>query len=267
MEYCLSILFSPHIVPPQFLSSWNQDPWARFLSITNLCPHLPPSLMIWHRGREAGHPKEAAESPPQSQALHSALKHQESSARDSVHPDHLTSLPLEETHKWLRSIRKEPWTRSPENCDQILALSCLSSVTLTTWQFPFFFFFDAEAETQRFFFCFLFFFNFFYFIFWLRWVFVAVHRLSLVAVSGGYSSLRCVGFSLRWLLLLRSTGSRHAGFSRCGSRALEHRLSSYWRTGLAAPRMWDLPGPGLEPVSPALAGGFLTTAPPGKPPS
>ena len=29
--------------------------------------------------------------------------------------------------------------------------------------------------------------------------------------------------------------------------------------------MWDLPGPGLEPMSPALAGGFLTTAPPGKP--
>ena len=27
--------------------------------------------------------------------------------------------------------------------------------------------------------------------------------------------------------------------------------------------MWDLPGPGLEPVSPALTGGFLTTAPPG----
>ena len=28
--------------------------------------------------------------------------------------------------------------------------------------------------------------------------------------------------------------------------------------------MWDLPGPGIGPVSPALAGGFLTTAPPGK---
>ena len=28
--------------------------------------------------------------------------------------------------------------------------------------------------------------------------------------------------------------------------------------------MWDLPGPRLEPVSPALAGGFLTTVPPGK---
>ena len=29
--------------------------------------------------------------------------------------------------------------------------------------------------------------------------------------------------------------------------------------------MWDLSGPGLEPMSPALAGGFLTTALPGKP--
>ena len=29
--------------------------------------------------------------------------------------------------------------------------------------------------------------------------------------------------------------------------------------------MWDLSRPGLEPVCPALAGGFSTTAPPGKP--
>ena len=29
--------------------------------------------------------------------------------------------------------------------------------------------------------------------------------------------------------------------------------------------MWDLPGPGLELVSPSLAGRFLTTAPPGSP--
>ena len=29
--------------------------------------------------------------------------------------------------------------------------------------------------------------------------------------------------------------------------------------------MWDPPRPGLEPVSPALAGRLLTTAPPGKP--
>ena len=28
---------------------------------------------------------------------------------------------------------------------------------------------------------------------------------------------------------------------------------------------WDLPGPGIEPVSPAVAGRFLTTEPLGKP--
>ena len=49
--------------------------------------------------------------------------------------------------------------------------------------------------------------------FWLRWVFVAAHGLSLVGTSRGYSSLRCAGFSLRWLLLLRSMGSRRTGFS------------------------------------------------------
>ena len=77
------------------------------------------------------------------------------------------------------------------------------------------------------------------------------------------SLLLCVGFSLWWLLLLQSTGSRHAGFSSCGSRALEHRFSSCARA-LLLHGMWDLPRPGLKPVSPALAGGFLTTAPPGK---
>ena len=30
--------------------------------------------------------------------------------------------------------------------------------------------------------------------------------------------------------------------------------------------MWDLPRPGLEPLSPALAGRFSTAVPPGKPP-
>ena len=48
-----------------------------------------------------------------------------------------------------------------------------------------------------------------YFYFWLHWVFVAVHGLSLVAASGGYS--------FWWFLLLRSVGSRCAGFSSCGS--------------------------------------------------
>ena len=41
--------------------------------------------------------------------------------------------------------------------------------------------------------------------------------------------------------------------SSCGSRAQSLR------------GMWNPPGPGLEPVSPALAGRFSTNAPPGKP--
>ena len=54
---------------------------------------------------------------------------------------------------------------------------------------------------------------------------------SLVVESGGYSSLQCVGFSLRWLLLMWTTGSRWRasvvamhGLTSCGSRALEPRL-------------------------------------------
>ena len=46
---------------------------------------------------------------------------------------------------------------------------------------------------------------------WLCWVFVSVRGLSLVAASGGHSSLRYVGLSLSQPLLLQSTGSRHAG--------------------------------------------------------
>ena len=75
-------------------------------------------------------------------------------------------------------------------------------------------------------------FNFYYFLkfiyFWLCWVFIPSHGLSLVAASGGYSWLRCTSFSLQWLLLLRSMGSRHAGFSSCGTWAsvvVAHKLS------------------------------------------
>ena len=35
--------------------------------------------------------------------------------------------------------------------------------------------------------------------------------------------------------------------------------------GLPFPPPGDLPDPGIKPASPALVGGFFTTAPPGKP--
>ncbi|XP_054939884.1 uncharacterized protein [Physeter macrocephalus] len=53
-----------------------------------------------------------------------------------------------------------------------------------------------------------------------------IFAFSRSATGRGYSSLRCAGFSLQWLLLLRSTGSRRVSFSSCGSWALERRLSS-----------------------------------------
>ena len=65
------------------------------------------------------------------------------------------------------------------------------------------------------------------FYFWLHWVFVAACGLSLVAASGVSSSLRCAGFSLQWLLLLQSMGSRHADFSSCGTWAQELWLTGY----------------------------------------
>ena len=51
----------------------------------------------------------------------------------------------------------------------------------------------------------------------------------------------------------------------------EHRLQTRRLSNCASRAellhgMWDPPRPGLEPVSPALAGRLSTTAPPGKPP-
>ena len=60
-------------------------------------------------------------------------------------------------------------------------------------------------------FCFVFLIYLFFIYLWLCWVFVSVQGLSLVAASGGHSSLRCAGLSLSRPLLLRSTGSRRAG--------------------------------------------------------
>ena len=44
---------------------------------------------------------------------------------------------------------------------------------------------------------------------------------------------------------------------------MEFSRHEYW-SGLPFPSPGDLPDPGIEPASPALAGGFFTTEPPGK---
>ena len=65
-------------------------------------------------------------------------------------------------------------------------------------------------------------------------------------------------------------------FAGCGpltvvaSPVAEHRLQTRRLSGQGSQAqplrgMWDLLGPGHEPMSPASAGGLSTTAPPGKP--
>ena len=62
----------------------------------------------------------------------------------------------------------------------------------------------------------------------------------------------------------------HCSDFSCGAQVLGarasvaavRRLSSCGAWALLLQSMWDLPGPGMEPVSSALAGRFLTTGPP-----
>ena len=56
------------------------------------------------------------------------------------------------------------------------------------------------------------------------------------------------------------------GLCSCGFQALEHRLNSRGARNQLFCDMWDLPGPGIEPMLPVLTGRFFTTEPPEKSP-
>ena len=95
--------------------------------------------------------------------------------------------------------------------------------------------------------------------------------LSLVGRVGatllcGVRASHCSGFSCCGARALGTQASVVVarGLSSCGGRALEHSLSSCGTRASLVRGMWDLPRPGLEPMSPALAGRFLTIVPPGK---
>ena len=83
---------------------------------------------------------------------------------------------------------------------------------------------------------------------------VAVHWLLTVVASlvenelQGMSASVVVGTWAQWLQL----------------PGLEHRLNSGRTWAELLHGTWDLPGSGIEPMSPALEGGFFTTEPPGK---
>ena len=76
-----------------------------------------------------------------------------------------------------------------------------------------------------------------------------------------FLQVRCLGL-LCWV-----------AFSCCKAQTLGHVGTGPWGTGSVVAVIqarwlrgaWDLPGSGIKPVPPALAGGLLTTEPPGKP--
>ena len=80
--------------------------------------------------------------------------------------------------------------------------------------------------------CFFIFYLFIYFYFWLHWVFIAVHRLSLVASRGAILCCSAGLLIARRVLFLRSTGSRRmrsvvvaCGLQSTGSVVVAHGLS------------------------------------------
>ena len=109
--------------------------------------------------------------------------------------------------------------------------------------------------------------SFYYSFIYLKCIFGCtglLHGLSLV--EAGEDSSQAAVFKLLTVVVLLSpsTGSRCSDFSGCGFQALEHRLirCGAWAWFLCG--TWNLPGPGIKPVSPVLAGRFLSTVPPGK---
>ena len=103
-----------------------------------------------------------------------------------------------------------------------------------------------------------FFFKFIYFIYLF---------LAALGLRCGEWASHCGGFSCCRARALGTWASVVVScrLSSCGLLALEHRVSNCGTRAQLLRGMWDLPGPGIEPVSPAMAGGFSTTAPPGKP--
>ena len=79
--------------------------------------------------------------------------------------------------------------------------------------------------------------------FWLSQLFLKFWQIVVVLVTMSYS------FETPW-----TVAHQLPGFSR----------EEYW-SGWPFPSPGDLPYPGIEPMSPALAGGCFTTEPPGKP--
>ena len=146
----------------------------------------------------------------------------------------------------------------------------LNDCLCSSWFLHHFFFFALPANMRPFKIHFFFFLNLFIFgcvgssllcvgFLQLQRVEVTLHCGAGASHCGAFSCYRAQGLGARASVVVARQ------LSSCGSWVLERRLSTCGARAQLLRGMQDLPGPGLKPMSPALAGGFLTTVPPGKP--
>ena len=80
-----------------------------------------------------------------------------------------------------------------------------------------------------------------------------LHRCFSSYGEWGHFPVAVHGFLLHWIFCCRAWAlGTWASVSSCSSQALEHRLSGCSGASLLHD-MWDLPGPGIKRMSPALA--------------
>ena len=88
--------------------------------------------------------------------------------------------------------------------------------------------------------------------------------LTVVSVGGNrWGSVRRFCCCCCWVLSCVRLFATPWTVAHQGSPSMGFSRPEYWRV-LPFPPPGDLPHPGMEPTSPALAGGFFTTEPPGK---
>ena len=94
------------------------------------------------------------------------------------------------------------------------------------------------------------------------WAFCSCGKWRLLCSFNAWAS-HCRNFSCcgAQALGVRASVVAACGLSSCGWQAPEHGLSSWFRSLVCSV---GLPGPGIESLSPALAGRFLSAVPPGK---
>ena len=105
-------------------------------------------------------------------------------------------------------------------------------------------------------------------VWFLNFLFIIYLLFLFLAVLGLRFGTRAFSSCGKWgPLFIAARGPLTIAASLVPEQRLQMlRLSSCGSRAQLLRGMWDLPGQGLKPVSPALAGGFSNTAPPGKPP-